>query len=409
MTVVRVCKCTKGKVLFRQPRPHLSDFRQPFNSTNTVHNETTMELLSLDPVLVIGGCGCLGHSIVEQLIKDGSASNVAVFDVNTKFNRVDSVKYIQGSLSSRDDVLSALQQTKARVVIHTASPKLMIQSNTRELYTEVNINGTRTLLDCIKEVGTTKALVYTSSSSVVHDNFTNLVNATEDLPLCFEPEQKEYYTHTKAVAEEMICKANKQSGFLTTIIRASMLFGEGDMTSTPQMVQNARAGRGKFQIGDGTNLFDFTFVGNTAYAHILAAKALIRESTATGPIPDRIKVNGEAFVITNDEPWPFWDFTRAMGAAAGYPVKKEDIWVIPKSLYYVFAVISEWVVWASSFGQTESYINRRMVKYLTMTRTFDISKAKKRLGYRPQVGMQEAIKKAVETYLARSADEKKDK
>ena len=174
---------------------------------------------------------------------------------------------------------------------------------------------------------------------------------------------------------------------MLTIIRAAMLFGKGGTTSTPHMVENARAGRGRFQIGDGINLFDFTYVGNTAYAHVLAAKALLRESAATEPVPDDLKVNGEAFVITNDDPWPFWDYTRAIDAAAGHPVKKEDVWVVPATVYYEFAVISEWFVWVFSLGRKESFINRRMVKYLTMTRTFDISKAEKRLGYRPEVSM----------------------
>ena len=40
--------------------------------------------LSPSPVLVIGGCGCLGHHIVKQLIEDPDASDTAVFDINTK-------------------------------------------------------------------------------------------------------------------------------------------------------------------------------------------------------------------------------------------------------------------------------------------------------------------------------------
>ncbi|KAJ8061010.1 hypothetical protein OCU04_010088 [Sclerotinia nivalis] len=283
----------------------------------------------------------------------------------------------------------------------------MIQANTRQLYTDVNINGASILLSCIKEVGVTAALVYTSSSSVIHNNMTNLVRATEDHPLCFEPEQTEYYTHTKAVAEQLIVGANKKGELFTAIIRAALLFGEGDATSTPNMVENARAGRGKFQVGDGTNLYDFTYIGNTAYAHLLAAKALLREFNTTEPVTDDRKVNGEAFIITNDDPWPFWEFTRAIGAAAGHPVKKENIWIVPASVYYVCAVIAEWAVWLFSFGRKEPMINRRMVKYLTLTRTFDVSKAKQRLGYRPLVSMQEGIQRAVDFYVARHPEEKK--
>ena len=362
---------------------------------------------SLDSVLVIGGCGGLGHHIVKQLLENHGNTTVTVFDLRIDYNRTSGAEYIQGNLCRREDVLSALQKARPRVVFHTVSPQNMVNKNSRQILHDVNITGTGLLLDCVKEVQATKALIYTSSSSVVHDNTTDLVEVTEALPLCYEGNgQKEYYTHTKAVAEDLVKKANAQDGLLTATIRANTLFGEGDTTMTPQMVNNARAGRGKFQVGDGTNLFDFTYIGNAAEAHILAAEALLRESAMNQPIPEDTKVNGEAFVITNDDHWPFWDFARAVGARAGHPVKREEVWVIPVSVYYACAVIAEWATWLASLGRKEAYINRRVVKFLTMTRTFNISKAKQRLGYRPQVDMHEGINRAVDFYVARFPEEK---
>jgi sterol-4alpha-carboxylate 3-dehydrogenase (decarboxylating) len=81
-----------------------------------------------DSVLVVDGSGCLGHHIVKQLNDDPYFSDIAVFDIKTAHNRVDGVKYIEGSLTSRDEVLRAIQEVNPRVIIHTASPKLMIQS-----------------------------------------------------------------------------------------------------------------------------------------------------------------------------------------------------------------------------------------------------------------------------------------
>lgn len=113
-----------------------------------------------------------------------------------------------------------------------------------------------------------------------------------------------------------------------------------------------------------------------------------------------MRVDGEAFFVTNDEPWPFWEFIRTVGATAGYDTKREDIWVVPTSSFYVIAVVAEWFIWIISFGRRESHINRQMVKYLTMNRTFDITKAKKRLGYRPEVGIEEGIRRAVGAYMS---------
>lgn len=360
----------------------------------------------MDPVLVLGGCGALGHHIIKQLFDNKKASDVTAFDVRIDVNRIPGANYIQGSITSERDVRSVLETVKPKVIMHTVSPQLMGQKNTHEVYESVNIGGTKVLLDCIAEVDYVKALVYTSSSSVIHNNITDLVNVKEEGRLLYWPEQTEFYSHTKAIAEDLIQCANRHNGLLTTRLRGALLFGEGDTTATPQMVASAKTGRSKFQIGDGTNLYDLTYIGNTAHAHLLAADALLRESDGRADRDGPLKVNGEAFFITNDDHWPFWDFVRAMAAETGHPVPKDKVTVVPTSVYYAFAVVAEWAVWAFSFGSRESNINRRMVKYLTMTRTFDISKAKERLGYQPQVSMQDGIKRTVQYYLAHESDRK---
>jgi sterol-4alpha-carboxylate 3-dehydrogenase (decarboxylating) len=362
----------------------------------------------MDPVLVLGGCGALGYHIIKQLLDTKKASDVTSLDIRIDVNRVPGAKYIKGSIASEEDVRSVLESVKPRIIFHTVSPQLMGQKNTHDLYEEVNVRGTKILLDCIAETDYVKALVYTSSSSVIHNNITNLVEATEEGRLFYWPEQTEFYSHTKAKAEDLIQGANRHNGLLTTRLRGSLLFGEADTTATPPMIANARTGRTKFQIGDGTNLFDLTYIGNTAHAHILAAEALLREFDGRADRDGPLKVNGEAFFITNDDHWPFWEFVRAIAAEAGHPVPKDKVQVIPATAYYAFAIVAEWAVWAFSLGAKESTINRRMVKYLTMTRTFDISKAKERLGYRPQVTMQEGIKRAVQYYLAHESDKKSD-
>jgi len=49
-----------------------------------------------------------------------------------------------------------------------------------------------------------------------------------------------------------------------------------------------------------------------------------------------------------------------------------------------------------------------ILKYTAQVRTFDIGKAKERLGYRPEVGMEEEIKRAMRWNLEREAGRKKE-
>jgi sterol-4alpha-carboxylate 3-dehydrogenase (decarboxylating) len=95
------------------------------------------------------------------------------------------------------------------------------------------------------------------------------------------------------------------------------------MTVT-SVISNAREGKGRLQIGDGSNVFDWTYVENNAYAQLLAARALLGSYSAHPPA-ENARVDGEAFAITNDEPWRFWTFTRALAAAAGHATLDKDV------------------------------------------------------------------------------------
>ena len=214
----------------------------------------------------------------------------------------------------------------------------------------------------------------------------------------------------------MFREANRKRGLLTCALRCPTLYGEGDNTTIPQIVGNAQAGRGKMQVGDGQNMFDYLYLGNAAYAHRLAANKLLQIDVTAPPPAEDERIDGEVFIISNDEvcqvsytpiecmltekqPWKFWDFVRAVGTAAGCGVQKENVKVVPTWVYYAMAVIAEWSVWLFTFARKESQINRKMIRFFTMTNTFDISKAKARLGYRPQWTTQEGIDKAVHALL----------
>lgn len=357
---------------------------------------------SLGSVLVLGGCGFLGHHIIRKLLAADDVSQITALDVDTDSRQVHGARYLVGSITSRSDVMNALQEAKPKVVFHTVSPQAL---GSPKLFEQVNVEGTHNIINCIQECDFVKALVYTSSSSIMHDNRTDLAAATEDLPVLFHPQQPEIYSHTKAIAEEMVLKANNVGGVRTCAIRPAGMFGEHDRTTAGNIIASAKEGKNKFQIGQNLKLFDWTYVGNNADAQLLAARALLRSHVQEQP-HDR-KVDGEAFVITNDDPWPFWDFTRAMGTAAGYPIDKEKVYVIPASLMWVFVSIVEYLYWCFTFGTKQPRFTRAKIKYMTIHRYFDISKAKTRLGYMPKVSMEEGIQRTAQWYREIPSEEKK--
>ena len=63
----------------------------------------------------------------------------------------------------------------------------------------------------MKELGT-EAFVFTSSTSVIHDSVTDLIEADESLPIIHMPVQKVIYSHTKALADQLVIDANSRTG-----------------------------------------------------------------------------------------------------------------------------------------------------------------------------------------------------
>ncbi|KAJ5273666.1 hypothetical protein N7478_008791 [Penicillium angulare] len=389
--------------------------------------------LELGNVLVVGGCGFLGWHIVDHLLNFPSETDpsvalpkvtddarfdfetlgsrfpnykakVSVVDLRTTHNRLPGATYYDGDITSVESMLEVFRTVKPDVVIHTATPSVL--DGNKPLLYKVNVEGTKTLVEVAGGEhgdwgGKCKAFVYTSSSSVVHDTQSDLINVNEEWPLIRGERQKEYYSETKADAEELVLKYNRQSpsGMTTAAIRPAGILGEKDTTVTHKILEHGSKASNtvlKMQLGDNDNLFDFTYVGNIAYAHMLAAHRLIStfdryQSGQGGPL-DHERVDGEAFNITNDSPLYFWDMTRAMWALIDRVVETSEVWALPEGLLGIVGGIAETVM--GVFGKTPR-LTQRMVRYSCMTRYYSIEKAKFRLAYLPVIPVDEGIARAV--------------
>ena len=351
---------------------------------------------NLNSYLVVGGCGFLGHHIVSQLLETHTVQ-VSVLDLRTDRNRFPGVKYFDANLTSREEVSAILEKVKPQVIVHTASPPAITYD--KALFDRVNVQGTQNLLSCASQLETVKAFVFTSSASVVHDSVSDLVNADESYPVLRPPEQREYYSYTKGVADGMVLAANRKHGsMLTCAIRPAGIFGEGDVQFLPPVLDAYYTGKNNWQLGDNKNYFDTTYVGNVAHAHLLAARALLQTHGLPIQPLDHERVDGEAFFVTNDEPLPFWDFARMIWRAAGWKGSAKDAWVIPKGLGLVLATLIEWIFWILFFGQRVPQFRKKAVQYSCMNRTYNINKAKKRLGYKPIVSVKEGVARGVKWF-----------
>lgn len=354
---------------------------------------------TLGRVLVIGGNGFLGHHIVNQAVDSWTTTAVASVDLRCDKNRNSKATYHECDITDTSKLQSIFEQIKPDVVIHTASPTASSDSKTaKDLFKRVNVDGTASVIQACQALTSIKALVYTSSASVISDNETDLRNADERWPVIRGIQQKEYYSETKAAAEQLVLEANRldNHALLTTALRPAGIFGEGDVQTLAGLLRAYHAGKSHIQLGDNTNIFDFTYVGNVAHAHLLAAQALLLTAKASTAPLDHEKVDGEVFIITNDSPCYFWDFARAVWKAAGSKAGTQGVWVLGKGTSITLGSLSE--VFFSIIGKPPTFTKVRAVM-ATMTRYYNITKAKSVLGYEPLWTLQEGVDRGVTWFL----------
>ncbi|KAF4925047.1 Sterol-4-alpha-carboxylate 3-dehydrogenase, decarboxylating [Colletotrichum viniferum] len=345
--------------------------------------------------LVTGGCGFIGSHIVEKLLQKYPSARVAVLSRNPTTNTFPRATHHAGDVASADDVTRIVNEVRPTVVFHCAGMMTVGRKTmTDEFVRAINVDGTRNVLEAGRKVGV-KAFVTTSSASVVQkEMFRDIVAGDEGLGLAEDGDDTLIYPKTKAASDKMTLEYDDPKGMRTCTLRPAAVHGERDNDITPNLMRNYRLGRNKVQLGDNSNLFSTTYVGNAADAHIAASDKLL-----TAPEG----VAGEAFFITNGPPMKFWDFSRTMWKAAGDETKIEDVKVVSLNMALAYAWAMEWFYW---FKGEVSPLNRTIVRFACMSRWYVIDKAKERLGWEPAVGNEEGIRRAVVWFLK---NEKKQK
>lgn len=356
---------------------------------------TVMASEPLGSVLVVGGCGFLGYEIVSMFVNEPNCS-VFVLSRNPGQPRVAGVSYYACDITDIDSLRPLFLEIRPRIVLHTASPVFYADKVDNTLLHQINVVGTQNLLDVSKATQSVKAFVYTSSSSVHAGSEFHLI--AEEAPLLDRSSKSNEYAITKALADTMVLRANCQE-LRTLCLRPPVIYGERDGQSIPGALAVLRDKKTHIQLGDNTNFYDSIYVGNAASAHITAAKALLVNGG-----PD-LKVDGEAFFVTDDAPMPFWDFQRKIWAAAGDKTPLAKVYVIPSWAGMAMATMVEHLFWICTLGQKlpPKTMRRDVLRYAITNRTFCIEKAKGRLGYKPVFDTDEGVKRGVEWALRNQA------
>ena len=213
-----------------------------------------------------------------------------------------------------------------------------------------------------------KRFVHVGTEAALVDG-NALVNADETWPL--KPDSRAYYPRSKARAEQLVVSANGEGGMETVVVRPRFVWGPGDTTLLPAIVDLIRSGKFAW-VGGGGNLTSTAHVDNVVEGLVLAAEQ---------------GRGGEAYFVTDGDPLPFKEMITAMVATQGVEPGKRNV---PVGVAKPAAALAE-AIWRALHLKGEPPITRLAVWNSALECTVDDGKARKELGYEPVISREDGL------------------
>ncbi|NBE97104.1 NAD-dependent epimerase/dehydratase family protein [Nonomuraea sp. KC401] len=317
-------------------------------------------------VLVTGGGGFLGQAVCRLLAVRGE-------DVVTlsrrRYPALDALGVVQlaGDIRDPEGVRSAVAGCEA--VVHCAA--LAGMWGPAHAYRSVNVVGTANVVDACLRAGVTR-LVHASSPSVVHEG-RDLEGVDESVP--YARRFLAHYPASKAIAERIVLAAGGDR-LATVALRPHLIWGPGDPHFLPRFVEQARRGLLVLPRAPGKRI-DTVYIDNAAEAHVLALDALAPGSP----------VAGRAYFITQDEPVTVAGWVNGLLAAAGLPPVTRHV---PARVARAGAAAVEYA-YRLARVRAQPPVTRLAAVQATTSHWFDISAARRDLGYVPRVSTADGL------------------
>lgn len=317
---------------------------------------------------VTGGTGFTGGYLCRNLVKRGYHVK-ALARPTSNISQLESlgVEIVYDDISNRESLHGRMNGVD--VVFHIAAAYRQ-EGIPKSEFWRVNVDGTRNLLD---EALESKVDRFVHCSTVGVQGEISNPPATEEAP--YNP--GDWYQESKMEGELLALDYFHNKGLKGVVVRPVGIFGPGDnrFLKIFRFVKN-----GKFRmIGSGKVLYHLTYVEDLVEGIALAGE----RNEAIGNI---YTIGGEEYITLNE-------FVKSLAEIFGTKISSLKIPV--------------WPVWLAGFLcelvcrplRIEPPIFRRRVDFFIKDRAFDISKAKKDIGYRPSVPLRKGLQITADWYI----------
>jgi UDP-glucose 4-epimerase len=306
-------------------------------------------------ILVTGGCGLVGSTTVDLLLRDYSPASIVIFDNLSRgtLANVDQalkdprVRLIRGDIRNADAVHSAMQGMDA--VIHMAALRITACAGQPREAMEVMCNGSFNVVEAAQAAGVKKVIAASSASIYgLADSFP-----TREDHHAYN--NRTWYGASKTMLEGLLRSFNEMYGLPYVMLRYFNVYGPrmdiyGKYTEVLiRWMERIAAGQPPLILGDGAQTMDFVYIEDVARSNILAMQS---------------DLSDEVFNVASGS-------ETSLNELAAVLLKVMDSDLQPE------------------YGpeRTVNPVSRRLA---------DTSKAERLLGFKAQVGLEEGLSQLVE-------------
>jgi nucleoside-diphosphate-sugar epimerase len=319
-------------------------------------------------VLVTGGTGFTGSHLVRRLLQKGQQVSV----IDSQKGLFDEELKAAGAIidlgSITDQGLLNKAVSGCEVVYHLAAAFRQLNVPERH-YWDVNVEGTRQLLDTALRSGVRK-FVYCSTQGV-HGHIAN-PPGNENSPIAPE----DYYQYTKYKGEEVV-REYVEKGLDAVTIRPTAIYGPGDPARFLILFRLVKRGR-FLMFGNGNTFYHPVYIDNLVDAFELAAA--------------RDGVRGKSYIIGDERYYTLNELVQKIASAMNVSVK---IYHAPFLPLWTAAWTCEKVCKPLHLSPP---LFRRRVDWFRQSRAFSMENARRDLGYAPKVGIEEGLANTAKWY-----------
>jgi len=327
-------------------------------------------------VLITGATGLLGGHLIRELQERGEAIRALVLPVENADRLLkQGVEVIRGDVTDASTLGPAVKDIE--LTFHLAG--MMGVWRPLADYRLVNVTGSENLYRAAQKAGV-RRFVHTSSHTVYGLGYGRFL--TEKDALRPDPDP---YSLTKAEGDRLIRRLMLSSQVETVILRPGTFFGPGDRLHFGRMAQKVKDGKGLI-LGRGDNALPFCYVTDIVQGFLLAAY--------------HEHAPGNVYNITNDRPLTQLEMFNAIADAVGGVRPRLHLPYLP--IYYG-SIVAERVV--APLTHTKPVVTQLGAMMFGSDNRHSVEKARRELGYEPQVDLHKGIQLAAEWFNAGGMNE----